>query len=158
MPHECSVCAEAGKAVADRSVQRGFTVVEALVAAALLGLGISGVTTLALHTWQAAGASRQQATALVLAQNTLECLKSGPSLCPGAVNNTETTVTQFGTVYKVRSQSSSTSQASLTAWQVTVSWQPTGNTSMSPMAWGAGQLTLNTRMSSTPDFVRTPGL
>ena len=158
MPRVCSVCAEAGKAVADRSIQRGYTLVEALVAAALLGLGISGVTTLALNTWQAASASRQQATALVLAQNTLDCLRSGPSLCPVAVSNEETTATQFGTVYKVRSQSSSTAQANLTAWQIIVTWQPTGSNNSDPMTWGAGQLILNTRMASTPDFVRGSGL
>ena len=158
MRRACSVCAAAGKTVADRANQSGFTVVEALVAAALLGLGISGVTILALQTWQAAGASRQQATALVLAQNSIECLRSGPSLCPEALSDSETTHTRLGTVYKVRSLSSTTALASLTAWQVTVTWQPTGSTNSNPMAWGAGHLTLNTRMASTPDFVRTSSL
>jgi hypothetical protein len=74
------------------------------------------------------------------------------------LSDLETTHTRLGTVYKVRNLSSTTALASLTAWQVTVTWQPTGSTNSNPMAWGAGQLTLNTRMASTPDFVRTSGL
>jgi type IV pilus modification protein PilV len=60
---------------------QGFTLIEALVAAALLGLGMMGAISLAMHSLQAVGSSQQQSTALTLAQNTIDCLRSGPTLC-----------------------------------------------------------------------------
>ena len=43
---------------------RGFTLIEALIAAAVLGLGMLGVTQLAMHSLLASAASQQQVAAL----------------------------------------------------------------------------------------------
>ena len=139
---------------------RGFTLIEALVAAAVLGLGMAGVTLLAMQGYNTAAANRQQLTAMTLASNAVECWRSGPTLCPGASawnpgDEDLRSTTASGTVYTVRSQVSATAYDSLKALQVTVRWQPSGqsNASDNPMAQGSGQLSLSTRVSSVPVFV-----
>ena len=141
---------------------RGFTLIEALVAAALLGLGILGATTLAMHSLNAGAASHQQITALALANNAVECWRSGPTLCPAsatliASGDSLSTTTLSGTAYTVRSAVTPTAYAQLQAIQVTVSWRPTSNNASSSnenaMAPGSGQLVIRTRVSSVPVFV-----
>jgi len=139
---------------------QGFTLIEALVAAALLGLGMMGAISLAMHSIQSAGSSRQQSTALTLAQNTIDCLRSGPALCTdssalASTGQTQETQTWSGTLYQINSTLSSTSLTHLHGLQVTVKWQPTGNSSPhNPMAPGSGELALSTRLSSVPVFVQ----
>jgi type IV pilus modification protein PilV len=139
---------------------QGFTLIEALVAAALLGLGMMGAISLTMHSLQALGSSQQQSTALTLAQNTIDCLRSGPARCtdssalasPGQAQETQT---WSGTVYQINSALSSTDLAHLQGLQVTVKWQPTGNSSPhNPMAPGSGQVALSSRLSSIPVFVQ----
>ena len=139
---------------------RGFTLIEALVAAALLGLGILGATTLAMHSLNAA--SHQQITALALANNAVECWRSGPTLCPAsatliASGDSLSATTLGGTAYTVRSAVTPTAYAQLQAIQVTVSWRPTSNNAISSnenaMAPGSGQLVFRTRVSSVPVVV-----
>lgn len=141
---------------------RGFTLIEALVAAALLGLGILGATTLAMHSLNAGAASHQQTTALALANNAVECWRSGPTLCPAsatliASGDSLSATTLGGTAYTVRSAVTPTAYAQLQAIQVTVSWRPTSNNAISSnenaMAPGSGQLVIRTRVSSVPVFV-----
>ena len=145
---------------------RGFTLIEALVAAAVLGLGILGATSLTLHSLQANAASQQQRTALAMASTLIDCWRSGPVLCPASAalavgGETLTDTRVSGTAYTVRAQASATGYAHLQALQVTVSWQPTGPTSSaasgtghdSPLAPGAGQIDLFTRRSTVPVFV-----
>ena len=138
----------------------GFTLIEALVAAAVLGLGMAGVTLLAMQAYNTAAANRQQLTALTLASNAVECWRSGPTLCPRASawnpgDEDLRSTTASGTVYTVRSQVSATAYDNLKALQVTVRWQPSGqsNANDNPMAPGSGQLSLSTRVSSVPVFV-----
>ena len=139
---------------------QGFTLIEALVAAALLGLGMMGAITLAMHSLQAAGSSRQQNTALTLAQNTIDCLRSGPSLCPESAALVSTgqiqeTQTLSGTTYKIKGELSSTSMANLQGLEVTVKWEPMGTTTThNPMSPGSGQIALRTRLASIPVFVQ----
>jgi type IV pilus modification protein PilV len=139
---------------------QGFTLIEALVAAALLGLGMMGAISLAMHSIQSAGSSRQQSTALTLAQNTIDCLRSGPALCTDSAalassGQAQETQTLSGTVYQINSTLSSTGLAHLQGLQVTVKWQPSGSSSPhNPMAPGSGQVALSTRLSSVPVFVQ----
>jgi len=139
---------------------QGYTLIEALVAAALLGLGMMGAITLAMHSLQAAGSSRQQSTALALAQNTIDCLRSGPALCTdsaalASTGQMQETQTLSGTAYQINSTLSSTGLAQLQGLQVTVKWQPSGSSSPhNPMAPGSGQVALSTRLSSVPVFVQ----
>ena len=139
---------------------QGFTLIEALVAAALLGLGMMGAISLAMHSLQAVGSSRQQSTALTLAQNTIDCLRSGPALCTASTalastGQAQENQTLSGTVYQINSELSSTGLADLQGLQVTVKWQPTGSTAPhNPMSPGSGQVTLRTRLASVPVFVQ----
>lgn len=144
------------------STSRGFTLIEALVAAAVLGLGILSVTTLAMHSLNAIAASHQQITALALANNAVECWCSGPTLCPASAalsagSDSQSTTTLSGTAYTVRSGVTPTAYAKLQSIQVTVSWRPvsnnTGSSNDNPMAPGSGQLVIRTRVSSVPVFV-----
>jgi len=139
---------------------QGFTLIEALVAAALLGLGMMGAISLTMHSLQAVGSSQQQSTALTLAQNTIDCLRSGPALCTdsSALASTglaQETQTLSGTAYKINSELSSTDMAHLQGLQVTIKWQPTGSTTPhNPMSPSSGQVTLRTRLASVPLFVQ----
>lgn len=139
---------------------QGFTLIEAMVAAALLGLGLLGATTLTLHNLNATASSRQQDTALTLAQNAIDCFRSGPDLCTASATWVSTgrmleAQTLDGTAYEVRSQTSPTSIPRLQELQVTVDWHPAGNSpsTNNPMAPGSGQLALSTRLASVPFFV-----
>lgn len=139
---------------------QGFTLIEALVAAALLGLGMMGAISLAMHSLQAVGSSQQQSTALTLAQNTIDCLRSGPALCSASValassGQAQESQTLSGTVYQINGELSSTSMANLQGLLVTVKWQPTGSTAPhNPMSPGSGQMALRTRLASVPVFVQ----
>jgi prepilin-type N-terminal cleavage/methylation domain-containing protein len=146
----------------------GFTLIEALVAAAVLGLGILGTTTLAMHSLNAEAANRQQITALAMANNTVECWRSGPVLCPASApwstgGDSLSSTTLGGTVYTVHSVVSWAVDAKLQAIEVTVRWRPTSKVTSNsviaatsadnPMSPGAGQLKISTRVSWVPVFV-----
>jgi prepilin-type N-terminal cleavage/methylation domain-containing protein len=142
---------------------QGFTLIEAMVAAALLGLGFWGATALTLHSLQAAASSRQQNTALTLAQNGIDCFRSGPTLCPASLTwitagPSREIQSISGTVYQLQAQVFPTHTANLQELQVSVDWHPSGSTDTTnnPMALGAGQLVLHTRVAVIPNFVRAP--
>jgi prepilin-type N-terminal cleavage/methylation domain-containing protein len=141
---------------------RGFTLIEALIAAAVLGLGMLSVTQLTLHSLQSSAASQQQVTALSLANTAVECWRSGPVLCPASAawsanGQGERISTRQGTHYTVRATISPTVYTQLQALQVTVTWRPTGASAGSatdtPLAVGSGQIDLYTRAASLPVFV-----
>ena len=141
---------------------RGFTLIEALIAAAVLGLGMLGVTQLAMHSLQASAASQQQVTALRLANSAVECWRSGPALCTASAawsanGQGESSSTLQGTQYTVRATVSPTAYAQLQALQVTVTWRPTsasqGSATDTSLAVGSGQIDLTTRAASLPVFV-----
>jgi prepilin-type N-terminal cleavage/methylation domain-containing protein len=70
--------------------QQGFALIEALVASAILGIGLIGTTQLTLKTFQTASENRQQTVAQQLAHEAMMCLrtqaKSGTTLCPEQEN------------------------------------------------------------------------
>lgn len=61
---------------ADRSGQRGFTLIEVTVAAAVLACGVSAVAALSLASANAVVAARQNGTALLLARAKMEQLRA----------------------------------------------------------------------------------
>lgn len=66
--------------------QQGMALIEALVASAILGIGLMGATQLTLKTLNLASENRQHTVAQHLAQEAMDCLrtqvKSGRALCP----------------------------------------------------------------------------
>lgn len=61
---------------------RGMALIEALVASAVLGVGLAGATRLTLHALQTASETRQQTVAQVLAMDAMECHLSDLFPCP----------------------------------------------------------------------------
>ena len=64
--------------------QQGMALIEALVASAVLGIGLLGATQLTLKTLQTATDSRQHTVAQLLAQEAMDCLQSGALACAGS--------------------------------------------------------------------------
>ncbi|HZP47277.1 MAG TPA: hypothetical protein VFB07_02000 [Vicinamibacterales bacterium] len=61
---------------------RGFTIVEAVVASAIVITALASLTQLAVATRQATSAARARSTATLLAVDKMEELRSAPSLAP----------------------------------------------------------------------------
>ena len=60
-----------------KSPQRGMALIEALVASAVLGIGLLGATQLTLRALQLAAETRQRHVAQILAQEAMDCALSG---------------------------------------------------------------------------------
>ena len=65
--------------------QQGMALIEALIASAVLGIGLVGATQLAHKTLHMASASRQHTVAQHLAQEAMDCLHASANAisCPG---------------------------------------------------------------------------
>jgi Tfp pilus assembly protein PilV len=63
-------------------LQQGLALVEALVASAVLGIGLLGATQLTLKTLQTARENRQHTVAQQLAQEAMDCLRRSIAQCP----------------------------------------------------------------------------
>jgi type II secretory pathway component PulJ len=98
--------------------QSGSTLLEALVASAVLALGLSGAAHLGWLSLQMGAESREKALARQLAQDLLDCHATGWPDCPMLQD-----LNLLGTRYQL--QVVRTSHPSLPAerWQVTVDWQ-----------------------------------
>lgn len=62
--------------------QQGMALIEALIASAVLGIGLVGATQLTLQTLHTASESRQHTVAQHLAQEAMDCLHARTALCP----------------------------------------------------------------------------
>lgn len=62
--------------------QQGMALIEALVASAVLGIGLVGATQLMLKTIGSASLNRQHTVAQHLAQEAMDCLRANPDMCP----------------------------------------------------------------------------
>lgn len=118
--------------------QSGMALVEALVAASLLGLGLLGASRLTLRALDAAVQTRQQEQAQALAREALDCAVARISPCPAAQN-----VTLQGRAYTVQLQQTPLGPY-LTELSVQVAWR---NSS------GPQQLSGRTRRSDLPDWL-----
>ena len=94
-----------------------MALVEALVASAVLGLGLAGATRLTLHSLQTASDTRQHSVAHTLALDAMECMQSGRSIC-----STDQVVKVQGVAYTVKSQSQARGDLALTDLSVRVQW------------------------------------
>lgn len=136
---------------------RGMALVEALVASAVLGIGLTGATRLTLHALQTASDTRQQAVAHALAVNAMECHQSGRTGCALSAN-----VTVQGTTYTLQSQLQPRTELPLVDVQVRVQWLavgriPAGANGAASVAGNAGQrageLVLHTSRDEVPAWV-----
>lgn len=64
------------------SGQQGMALIEALIASAVLGIGLVGATQLVFKTLHTASENRQHTVAQHLAQEAMDCLHARTALCP----------------------------------------------------------------------------
>jgi type II secretory pathway pseudopilin PulG len=120
-----------------RANHQGMALLEALVASAVLGIGLAGAIRLSLHALQTATDTRQHMVATLLATEAMDCLQSGRSFCE---MNLQTTVQ--GTPYTLSSRLSPRPGLAFEDIEVQVHWPTQGKALASEQgeqAAGAGQ-------------------
>ena len=136
---------------------RGMALIEALVASAVLGIGMAGATRLTLYALQTASDTRQHTVAHTLAVDAMECLQSGKTDC--ALSDSRTVQ---GTTYTVQSQQQPRTALALVDLQVRVQWPAMGrntpSTSDAPNTAAAsgsrvGELMLRSSRDEVPGWV-----
>lgn len=104
-----------------RPSAQGMALLEALVASAVLGIGLVAATRLTLHTLHTANDTRQHTVALALALDAMDCLQSARAGCPW-----QTSTTVQGTTYSLQSQIQTRPGLALDDLLVRVQWPATG--------------------------------
>ena len=117
----------------------GMALVEAMVASAVLAIGVLGAARLGLHAQASLRETRALAHAQSLASQALDCAMAGPSPCPA-----NPSTVYAGMRYRVTLERSALGP-DLQSWQATLEWEPDGGTS-SPSA--PRRLIWQTRASS----------
>jgi Tfp pilus assembly protein PilV len=137
-----------------------MALIEALVASAVLGIGLAGATRLTMHALQTASDTRQHTVAHALAVNALECLHDGRADC--ALN---ASFTLQGTTYTVQSQRQPHANLAVVDVQVRVQWpvlgrRPAGTPTSTESSGAAddtgqrlGDIVLTTRRDEVPSWV-----
>lgn len=122
----------------------GMALVEAMVASAVLAIGVLGAARLALHAQASLREARAQAQAYTLASQALDCALAGRSPCPAAPSTV-----YAGMRYTVTLERSALSPE-LQGLQATVAWVPDGGTHTDPtprfIRW-------ETRLSGLPGWL-----
>ncbi len=105
--------------------QQGVALVEALIASAVLGIGLVGATQLTLKTLNAASQNRQHTVAQHLAQEAMDCLhvqaRTGTALCPP-----QETLQVQGLSYQRQARSTPRGDGALIDLHVQVQWAAIG--------------------------------
>ena len=104
-----------------RRRMQGMALIEALVASAVLGIGLAAATRLTLHTLHTASDTRQRTVALALALDAMDCHQSGRTGCALQVSSTVQ-----GTTYSLQVQLQSRPGLALEDLQVRVQWPTSG--------------------------------
>ncbi len=117
----------------------GMALVEAMVASAVLAIGVLGAARLGLHAQASLRETRALAHAQTLASQALECALAAQSVCPA-----NPSTVYAGLRYRVTLERSALGP-DLQSLQATVEWEPDGGTS-SPSA--PRRLSWPTRVSS----------
>jgi len=142
----------------EQSVQ-GMALIEALVASAVLGIGLAAATRLILHTLHTASDTRQHTVALALALDAMDCLQSVRAGC----QLQSVTVVQ-GTTYRLQSQLQKRPTLALEDLQVRVQWPasvPTLGVSIGSFSGGShgqtqprtGELVLHSSRDEVPAWL-----
>ncbi|MFB1490675.1 MULTISPECIES: prepilin-type N-terminal cleavage/methylation domain-containing protein [unclassified Thiocapsa] len=66
---------------------RGFSLIEAMIAFLIIGIGFLGVSKLQLFVSGGSGSSQQRTQALHMAQDKIECFRAWPSSCVASYND-----------------------------------------------------------------------
>ena len=98
-----------------------MALIEALVASAVLGIGLAAATRLTLHTLLTASDTRQHTVALALALDAMDCHQSGRAGCA-----LQASTTVQGTTYQLQSQVQTRPGLALEDLQVRVQWPTVG--------------------------------
>jgi type II secretory pathway pseudopilin PulG len=109
-----------------------MALIEALVASAVLGIGLAAATRLTLHTLLTASETRQHTVALALALDAMDCLQSSRSGC-----SLQASTTVQGTTYRMQSQVQTRPGLALEDLQVRVQW-PTVGPALGATGGGSG--------------------
>ena len=113
---------------------RGFAVLEALLAASALALGLLAAARLAERAWQASAHSRAHAQAQLLAREALDCVLAEPASaalrCPASRHSL-----QGHTDYALTLEHSDLGPPLQEVW-VLVSWTEPGHTQPLRLRWG----------------------
>lgn len=140
--------------------QQGMALMEALIASAILGIGLVGATQLTLKTLNTATHNRQHTVAQHLAQEAMDCLlaqahlmgQSNATACPR-----EETLQVQGVTYTRQARSSPGGTADLIDLQVRVTWPadgPNGNPSSAVGSRGApGLVEWHSSVSAVPSWL-----
>lgn len=112
--------------------QHGMALIEALMASAVLAIGVLGATQLTLKTFQTATESRQNTVAQMLALEAMNCLQT-PMNSSGAACPLQQSLVVQGVRYTRESQRSPFGTGQVTDLTVRVSWPR-----QRPMAAAAG--------------------
>jgi type IV pilus modification protein PilV len=102
-------------------LQQGLALVEALVASAVLGIGLLGATQLTLKTLQTARENRQHTVAQQLAQEAMDCLRRSIAQCPA-----EEEIGVQGVRYARQTRRTPRGDDQLIDLYVSVQWQASG--------------------------------
>jgi type II secretory pathway pseudopilin PulG len=97
-----------------------MALIEALVASAVLGIGLAAATRLTLHTLHTASDTRQRTVALALALDAMDCHQSGRTGCALQANSVH------GTTYSLQVQARKRPGLDLEDLLVRVQWPTAG--------------------------------
>lgn len=112
--------------------QQGMALIEALVASAVLGIGLLGATQLTLKALQTATDTRQRGVAQLLGQEAMDCALSGTT-CP-AQDSTEVQGVRYTSQTRISPRGNGVQDV-----QVTVQWASpqtvAGSTESARLVW-----------------------
>lgn len=115
---------------APQSAQQGMALIEALIASAVLGIGLVGATQLTLKTLHMASASRQLTVAQHLAQEAMDCLHASTAPCPG-----QEVIQVQGVQYTRQTRSTPRGNGLVNDLQVSVEWKASGTRANTRLEW-----------------------
>ncbi len=126
--------------------QSGMALIEALIASAILGIGLLGATQLTLRSLQLARENRQHTEAQHLAQEAMDCLRRPQAVCPS-----EEVITSQGVLFTRQSQSTFQGDGWSRDLRVRVSWaeenaKPGKTSTPQQIEW-------HSRATALPDWV-----
>ncbi len=135
------------------SGQQGMALIEALIASAVLGIGLVGATQLALKILYTASENRQHTVAQHLAQEAMDCLHARTALCPA-----QETIEVQGQRYERQTRRTPRDNGLVNGQvddlQVRVTWTASGTrTAAGSVPLDQNHIEWHSSVSSLPDWV-----